>query len=448
MRASPGRFRKGLGLAAALALLAAACGNDDGESDAGTSGSTASTSDTSIQTTTTDVDRQPVPVAGFDGETIRVGILTPLTGPVGTAGTALARGSEVFFQGLNDRDGGVAGKYPVELVVEDDPTPPATTTGAYAKVEPDVVIIAQVLATPATEAILPLLEDDGLVAGTVNFDSSFLGEQHVLPIGTPYEIEAINGLAYWQSAAEVGRAVCVAHRDDPYFEAALAGAEFAATSMGFPIAAVVSFPQGHQDWTSQLDQLAACDVVVLASDEASALRLLGAAAQRGFAPRWLGLSPTFGNTTFENLVMGTPLGDYMQQHFWLIGYGPPWGDESLPGMARMLQDIDLYAADQAPDFVFARGYLHAWAVHQVLEEAARRGDLSRQGIIAAMNSLERLEFGGLLGGSDYGPPNDREPPRTNTVFRIDPATPGSLAAISDINFAADAALQFEFSSSG
>jgi hypothetical protein len=65
----------------------------------------------------------------------------------------------------------------------------------------------------------------------------------------------------------------------------------------------------------------------------------------------------------------------------------------------------------------------------VLEKAVAMGDLSRDGIIKAMNSIDKLTFGGLTGDYKYGEPADREPPRTTTIYKVDPARPGGLAIV-------------------
>src|SRR5918997_7109893 len=85
----------------ALALVGAGCGQDDDEGGGGGGDSAA-------------VEKVP----GFDGKTIKLGVLTPLTGPVAVIGEPLTAGNEVYYEAVNKR-GGIAGKYQVELVQED-----------------------------------------------------------------------------------------------------------------------------------------------------------------------------------------------------------------------------------------------------------------------------------------------------------------------------------------
>ena len=112
-------------------------------------------------------------------------------------------------------------------------------------------------------------------------------------------------------------------------------------------------------------------------------------------------------------------------------------------MSELLRIKDTYAPSQEPDVYFNFGYIQAKAVHALLEKAVELGDLSHEGIIEAMDSLDELEFDGLLGEYGWGAPDDRNPPRANSIFEVDPNKPiglGLLVAEHQAPFAED----FEF----
>ena len=77
----------------------------------------------------------------------------------------------------------------------------------------------------------------------------------------------------------------------------------------------------------------------------------------------------------------------------------------------------------------------------ILEQAVKEGDLSRAGIQKAMVDVGTLTFDGLTGDYKYGPPANREPPRTTTIFRINPAKPIGLE-VAKPSFESDAARQY------
>src|ERR1044072_7482846 len=101
MHASTTSHRRFLAALLALLLLAAACGgradNGDEARDDSSTGTTAK--------------KQLVAGPGFDMTTIKVGALTPLTGPVaGPIGLPLTEGNKVYLEKVNAA-GGIAGKY-------------------------------------------------------------------------------------------------------------------------------------------------------------------------------------------------------------------------------------------------------------------------------------------------------------------------------------------------
>ncbi|MCV5744809.1 ABC transporter substrate-binding protein, partial [Escherichia coli] len=87
----------------------------------------------------------------------------------------------------------------------------------------------------------------------------------LVPVGAPYQIQAINGLDYYLRNGGKGKRVCSLIQDDPYGEAGQEGLEFAAKELGFQIAETARFNQGDKDFTAQIGQLrsARCDAVFL-----------------------------------------------------------------------------------------------------------------------------------------------------------------------------------------
>jgi hypothetical protein len=111
-------------------------------------------------------------------------------------------------------------------------------------------------------------------------------------------------------------------------------------------------------------------------------------------------------------------------------------------MKDMVERLQKYDPSQAPDYYFGFGYYQAWAVTQILEKAVSLGDLSHQGIITAMEKVGTLTFDGLSGDYKYGPATTREPPRTTTIFKINPAKPIGIEKVTVVT--SDAAKKFAF----
>ena len=418
----------------ALAMLAAACGRDD-DDDGGDA-----TEDTSEEGGEEATGGEPEPGPGFDGTTITVGSLATLTDRVAIIGVPLQSGMEAYFERVN-AEGGIAGKYPIEIITEDTKYDAPTAAQAYAGMKDDVVMFSQILGTPVVNAVLPQLQADNIVAQPATLDAFWVREQQLLPIGAPYQIQVINAMDWYiNEQGSADDTICWVGTDDPYGEAGLEGMEFAAEELGFEIAAQPTFATTDTEFTAPINELssAGCEMVFGTFTAASLTGLLGAAAQAGFAPTWVGQSPSW-----LSVFAGTALKDYLEANYYVVSEGPAWGDESAPGMADLIADKDEYFPDQAPDQYYAFGYVEAMAVTQVLEKAVELGDLSREGIVEAMNSLESLDFQGLLGEYQYGPPEERNPPRANTISKINSTMPVGLELIVE-SYSSEAAEAYEF----
>ena len=415
---------------AALALGIAACGgggDDDGGGDGGGGdGGEISTG------------------PGFDGTTIRLGILTPLTGPVAVIGEPLTAGNEVYYERVN-AEGGIAGEYRIETEQADTQYEPDRTVQQYNRLKGDVVAFTQVLGTAPTLALVPQLERDGIIAAPASLDAFWVREENLLPIGGPYQVQAINGLDYYVNEMEgEGKRVCSMIQDDAYGEAGQAGLEFAAEQLGTEVAETQRFRVGAQNVQGQIQRLAGanCDMVWLVATPTDAGTIWGTAARGRFAPQWMAQSPAW----IDELAQ-SELAPYLQENVVVVAEGTEWGDTEVPGMQQMVEDVEQYRPRQEPDYYFAFGYNQARAMTALLEKAVELGDLSREGLQEALEQLGTVSFEGLTGDYQYGPAEDRNPPRQSTIFEVDPDKPFGLAT-AEYNYESEFAGEFEFEAAG
>jgi ABC-type branched-subunit amino acid transport system substrate-binding protein len=420
-----GRLLVVLALIAGL-LVFAGCGRDDesggGEGEGGT----------------------PAETAGFDGKTIKLGVLTPLSGPVAVIGQPLTAGNQLWFDKLNAA-GGIAGKYKVELVERDTRYDPPTAVQGYNRLKDETVSFVQILGTPIINAVLPQMKRDGTSAAPATLDSEWVREPNLMPVSAPYQIQAINGLEYYlRTEGEGGdKRICGMFQDDPYGEAGAEGVEHAASELGFELAASVKFRQGDKDFTGPVTQLknAKCDAVWLTGLPTETGAILGTAAQGEFAPRWIAQSPTWVKALAES-----PLAPYLEARFWLVSEGPAWGDESVPGMQELIaakEEFKPKVKVEDGDLYFAFGYNQGRAVTAVLEQAVENGDLSHEGVLEAIEEVGTISFDGIVGDYEYGPIDERSPSRQSSVFAIKASGPFGLDPL-ETNFSSDAAESFSF----
>jgi ABC-type branched-subunit amino acid transport system substrate-binding protein len=384
----------------------------------------------------------PTATTGFDGTTINVGAISPQTGLAAIIGTVLTNGNRVYFQSLNAR-GGIAGKYKVNLEVRDSQYNSNVAQQNYADLRDKVVMLAQLLGTDISNAVLTPMRQDNMVAAPATLDAEWVRNPNLLPVAAPYQIQAINGLSYYVlEGGGAGKTVCVIRSDDLYGQAGLNGVEYAAKHLDFKLGKVLKFGAAETDLTAQLQQVrTGCDAVFLVSLPTVTLPLMGQAASQNVNVRWIGQAPTW-----VSLLAAGATGTYMRDHFWLASQGPQWGDTTVPGMKQMLDDIAKFSPSQKPDIYFAFGYAQALTVSKLLEKAVELGDLSRAGVMKALDQLGDVDTLGLAGVYHYGKPADRVPPRVSTIFQVDPASVANLGGLKALkpNYESDAAKSFPF----
>lgn len=411
-------------LLATAVLVVAACGGagNSGGQGGGTAGSPPSTT-------------------GFDGTTIKLGVLSPLSGPVAVIGQPLTTGNKVWFDSVNAK-GGIAGKYKVELVQEDTQYKPDIAVQQYNKIKGNVVAFTQLLGTPSTLAVLPQLRADKMLAAPASLDALWVREENLLPVGGPYQIQAINAIDYYLSEGGGTRdsKICTMVQDDVYGDAGQQGIDFAAQRYGFTVANKQRFKAATENYAGQIGALAGagCQMVFLTATPADAAKIWGTAAQARFAAKWYGQSPSY-----TGALAASAIGPYLQANVVIVAEGTEWGDQAVPGMKDMVARVAQFAPQQQPDYYFAFGYNQARAMTAVLEKAVALGNLSRDGVLEAVNQAGTVSFEGLSGDYQYGPAATRNPPRSTTLFKVDPSRPFGLATLK-YNFTSDAAKAFEF----
>ena len=412
--------------AAALLALAGCGGADDEPSGGGDSGSSSGGA--------------PPNAPGFDGKTITVGALSPLSGPVAVIGKPLTNGNKVFYEALNAK-GGIAGKYKVRLEQDDTQYKPDVAVQRYNRLKGDVVGFTQVLGTAVTLAVLPQLKRDNILAAPASLDAFWVREPNLLPVGAPYQSQAINGIDYYLKNGGEGKKICSLSQDDAYGEAGKEGVDFVAEKEGFKVASAQKFKNGDEDVTGQIQKLAQakCDAVFLTSLPTDSGTIWGTAAKLGFAPQWIAQSPAW----IDELGASPALKGYLAKTAWIVAEGTEWGDDSVPGMKEMVGDVEKYDKSQDPDYYFSFGYVQGKAMAAVLEKAVENGDLSHEGVLKASKELGTVSFGGLFGDYEYGSAEARQPPSASTIFEVDPKKPYALGAL-EKNYTSDAVGQFEY----
>ncbi len=167
----------------------------------------------------------------------------------------------------------------------------------------------------------------------------------------------------------------------------------------------------------------------------------GAALQQGFEAKWSGSGPTY-NPAF----LVSPIADAIQRDWYGTYYMQPWGGESA-GMALTMQLVEASGADIAPNDYVGLGVIEAMIVHAALEAAYASGDMTRAGVLAAIRTLDSVDFQGAAPAENYTGSTADQIQRSVTLWRPSVANleaGGSGSEIFGTDFVGPTAESFDF----
>ncbi len=419
-----------------FALIAAACGGDDGADDTTAAPATTEAPEATDAPDTTAADApattaepaETTTVAppaddiatdiGVTDTEIRIGLLADLTGPFSGLTVDIVDAQLAYWENVVNANGGIAGRTVVP-VVEDTAYNVDQHQEKYTKIVDDVVAFSNSTGSPHTAEILDDLTGDNVLAIPLSwysgwadpeFDGGLTFEQ-----GTNYCIEGIN-MTEWlfnKHVEENGSppTLAIVTRPGDYGQDAAAGVKFAAQELGIEIVydgegeIVRANPAEYTpaDAAPVISQILAAqpDWVWLTSAPSETAVIVGGVGSQGFLPQWTGSVPSY-----DYRLLDSPVAELLAGFWWQTGYYVSWGTD-VPGMQQISEVLTEVYPDRRPSDAFIIGWTEARQMEQILRLAAANGDLTRQGVIDAANSIERIELDGAGPDLNYlGSPND------------------------------------------
>ena len=381
------------------------------------------------------------PGVDMTNKTITLGIISPYSGQVAAPiGDPLALGVKVFFDHVND-NGGING-FKVKFLEEDSQYNAQVAVQKYNQIHNQILMIADSLGTPPTEAINPLATADHMLVSAATLASSLARQKYIILVGTPYRLQVENAFDYVVNTLKIKNpATGIIYQNDEYGQDGLVGYNEAKTAYQLNDVAQASYAPTDKDFTSQVSLMKAkgAKYVFLSALPLVTATIVGTAAKLGYFPQFILQSPAWANG-----LLAVPQLKPLLTKLWVVGQGATWGDTSKPGMAQLLQDVQKYAPTQQPDGYFEFGYAESYITYAILKKAMANNDITRDGLFNAFNSLGSVDLGGLYPSVTYGSsPDQRVPTRDNVVFQIDPTQPNDVKALTG-DFTGTAAKQSSF----
>ncbi|MBA2554670.1 MAG: ABC transporter substrate-binding protein [Geodermatophilaceae bacterium] len=399
------------GLVLAVALTAAACStkaDDEGNTPAGSGDPSELTTD-----------------FGVTDDTITLGILTDLTGPFAALSTAIVQGNELVYDKIN-ADGGICDRQ-IELIIEDHGYDVQRAVQLYAQVEPDVLGMTQLIGSPMTTALLETITETEMVTAPASWASTLLENPYILMAGTTYDLEMINGLQYMVDEGLIadGDTIGALYVEGEYGANGFAGVEFAAKALGLTVESA-TLKATDTDATSVISQFAQAGVaaIALTTTPTQTASAVGVAAQALPGVKFLGNNPTFSPG-----LLATPVAAALEANFLLAASALPFTADT-PEMDMVRTEFAEAYPDEPGNGGVTYGYGVATIYSQILRTACESGDMTRAGLLAALQATDE-GITGVIAPLDFSQPGS---PASREIYIAAPdaAAEGGLTIVKDL----------------
>jgi len=343
---------------------------------------------------TTPVSAQKV--RGITDTEILIGQTAPQTGPAALWG-AVARGSGLFFKGIND-EGGIHGRK-IKYFLRDDGYQPAKTKAIGTEFVEQIRIFGVVgcVGVGPAMAVRDYYTDNKVLmvsfgcSGVTNWIQPF--NRYIFPIYPLYVDEARALTRYFYESMKLTK-VAVFYQNDDYGKQGLEGVERYEKEKGLKLAASVSAEVTDRDLSSHALKLkdSGAEAVVLWAMPTHGALLLAECAKIGYRPQW-GTSSTLSDApVMMQITRGLWAG---MIHSYLIE--PP--DSNHPLMVKYRAWHQKFEPDERWGTFYYSGCLNAEPLAEGLRRAGR--NLTPETFIKAMESLR--DWQGIGGPITFTP---------------------------------------------
>ncbi len=362
---------------------------------------------------------------GVTDDTITLGILTDLTGPFAALSTAIVQGNQLVYNQVN-ADGGICDRQ-IELIIEDHGYDVQRAVQLYAEVAPEVVGMTQLIGSPMTTALLENITEDQMVTAPASWASTLLENPYILMAGTTYDLEMINGLQYAFDEALIaeGDTIGALYVEGEYGGNGFLGVEYAAEALGLEVVSA-TLKSTDTDATSVISQFAQAGVslVTLTTTPTQTASAVGVGAQALPGVKFLGSNPSFAPGLLETAVAPA-----LEANFLLAASALPYTAET-PEMDELRTAFAAEYPDDPGNGGVTYGYGVATIYAQVLETACENGDMTRAGLLAALQATDNAATGVIapLDFSEEGAPASRE----IFIAAPDSAAEGGLTVVAEL----------------
>jgi ABC-type branched-subunit amino acid transport system substrate-binding protein len=399
---------------------ASSAGGESAAVDGGTGGSTATTAPQGGNGGATDI--------GVTADTITLGLVTTLSGPVPGLFQGASIGAQAFTAYLNSQ-GGVFGRK-LKLVVRDDQFDSGQNRAQTQDLSRQVLGFLGSFSVYDDAGIGELdkagIPDVGYGLTDARRNAAVNFSPQPAKSGT-FRTGAF--LYYQKKFPDAVKHVGTIYGDVPASKAAALDAMAAAQSVGWEFGYSRGYQPTETDFTADVVRMRQSGVKAFwttSADAKTMARIVKAMAQQGFQPEFVAFGASGYDPALLTLAGSAAEGVYIDHQLALYQGGDAG---TVPEVALLNQWLQRVKPGYTPDLFAA----YAWASGRLIQQALQAAgpQLTRKSLVAALQKIDNFDSNGLV--APAGPASKRQPTcdmfmrvQGGKFVRIDPAGKGYL----------------------
>ena len=325
------------------------------------------------------------------GGPIVLGQSCALSGPAAQLGTQFSQGAKLYFDQLNAQ-GGVSRRMVDLRVLDDGYEPDRCVANTQQFLADDVFSLFGYVGTPTSVAALPLVQQAKVPLFAPLTGSQALRQpqlsQLVFNVRASYSDET--ALMVKQLTALGLKKIAVFYQNDAYGQSGLAGVTTALEAKGLKPVGVATVERNSQDVAQAVKTLVplGADAIVQVSTYASCAAFVREARQAGYGGQFFNVS--FVGTSALAQALGKQADGVVVTQVVPSPY-----KTSHPITREFLAAIQKGGNKVQPNYSSMEGYLAARIFGDGLKQAAANGKLQRDGLVAALDTMNGQQIAGF-----------------------------------------------------
>lgn len=369
---------------------------------------------------------------GVTSSDITLGVMSDLSGPFKNLSIGIVHGNQLWVNDVNAA-GGICGRK-LQLDVVDHGYKADTAKTLYPQLEPKVLGMVQLVGSPITAALKGNIQSDKMTTTPASWSSELLDNPYIMIVGTTYDVEMIDGMSYLQEQGMIKDGDTVAHIyiDGEYGANGLRGSRYYAQRHNLHLNEV-KITSTDTDLTNI--------VTGLRGQGVKAIVLTTTPAQTGSvaaANKALGLNvPILGNNpTYDPVLLQSPAANALDK-LYVVASSVPYS-ANIPKEQEVAAKYKAAKFPEPPNAGTPYGYAVAEVWGAVLRKACDNKDLTRDGILKALQQTTSADTGNLVAPLDFSRPG-APPTREVYVAQPDGTVEGGVKYVKPLFEAPDAA---------